>query len=166
MTKVHSFAQLVKKPTRKNATLDKCFTNCKLFYQNADILPQFGKSDHHAFMCKPKHTIKYDKGHTRTEKKRIMGRNEKSLFAHAVSQVDWTPMYQMDSCEVQFAFFDTIMETFIDTYLPFKTTSTHSKDKSWITPDFKSLIMQRQSALHSGNSKEIYPSTKQNQPRK
>ena len=80
MTKVHSFAQLVKKPTRKNAILDKCFLNCKLFYQNADILPQFGKSDLYAFICKPKHTIKYDKGHTRMEKKRIMGPKRKIAF--------------------------------------------------------------------------------------
>ena len=46
------------------------------------------------------------------------------------------------------------METFIDTFLPFKITSKHSKDKSWITPDFKSEIMQRQSDLRSGNFKE------------
>ena len=105
MAKVHSFAQLVKKPTRKNATLTNVLRIVNHLSKRG-ILPQFGKSDHYAFMCKPKHAIKYDKGHTLTEKKRIMGRNEKSLFAHAISQVDWTPMYQMDSCEVQFAFFD------------------------------------------------------------
>ena len=152
MTNTHSFTQLVKKPTRKSVILDKCFTNCKPFYQNAEILPHFGKSDHHAFICKPKKTIKYDKGHIRKERKQIMNRNEKSLFAHAISQVDWTPMYRMDSCEIQFVYFDTIMETFMNTYLPFKTTAIHSKDKSWITPEFKSLISERQSALHSGNT--------------
>ena len=41
----------------------------------------------------------------------------------------------------------------IDTYFPMKTTKIHSKDKPWVTPYFKDLINQRQSALHRNSDK-------------
>ena len=59
---------------------------------------------------------------------RTTGKNEKSLFVYAISQVDWTPMYRMDTCEAQFAFFDTIVETFRETFFPLKIVRSHSKD--------------------------------------
>ena len=44
---------------------------------------------------------------------------KKSLFAYAISHIDWTPMYEMNTCEAQFVYFDIIMDTFKNTIFPF-----------------------------------------------
>ena len=99
------------------------------------------KSDHQAFIVSPKATISYNKGQVNLKTTRIQGPNEKAMFVHAIKQVDWTPMYFLDKCEAQCAFFDTIVRTMIETYFPLKTTKVHTKDKPWITQSFKDLII-------------------------
>ena len=63
-------------------------------------------------------------------------------------------MYRMDTSEAQFAFFDTIVEPFRETFFPLKIVRSHSKDQPWITPDFKTLIARQQAALKKGNDQE------------
>ena len=104
LTKLHGLSQIVRKPTRERAILDKCFTNCPTFYKKAAVLPHLGKSDHQAFLVSPKATISYNKGKVDLKTTRIQGPNEKAMFVHAIKQVDWTPMYFLDTCEAQYAF--------------------------------------------------------------
>ena len=44
------------------------------------------------------------------------------------------------------------MTNLIDTYFPMKTTTTHTKDKPWVTPEYKNLIRKRQRAKLRGDT--------------
>ena len=48
-----SLKQIVKKPTRGNATLDLIFTNMKRCYNDPEILPAIGQSDHMSVLLHP-----------------------------------------------------------------------------------------------------------------
>ncbi len=45
--------QVVSKPTRGNATLDKIFTNMSVLYSEPLVLPKLGTSDHSMVLMKP-----------------------------------------------------------------------------------------------------------------
>ena len=47
-------SQIVKVPTRKNATLDLVLTNLKVHYENPQAFPPFGLSDHNVIRTSPK----------------------------------------------------------------------------------------------------------------
>ena len=49
------FKQIVKKPTRKKATLDLILTNAKNYlYETPMVLPKIGVGDHNSILVKPK----------------------------------------------------------------------------------------------------------------
>ena len=52
--------------------------------------------------------------------------------------------------------FDTIVQTFRESYFPLRTVRSHSKDKPWIASEFKTLIARRQAALMKGNDDQEY----------
>ena len=109
------------------------------FYHKIEVLPNLGKSDHVALLCKPNQNAKYDKGQKCTKQIRVSGNNEKALFVKNLKEINWTGLYRLNSCEEQFLFFDQIMTSLIETHFPLKTITTHSKDKPWITQDFKKI---------------------------
>ena len=47
-------SQIVKVPTRKNATLDLVLKNLKVHYENPQAFPPFGLSDHNVILTSPK----------------------------------------------------------------------------------------------------------------
>ena len=61
--------------------------------------------------------------------KMIQGQNEKVLFVNALSQLHWTVLYKMQTCQKQFHFFDAAIANLIDTYFPMKETTYHTKYK-------------------------------------
>ncbi len=65
-------------------------------------------------LMKPSIPSSLNTGQKYTVMTRCMGQNEKSMFAHDLQQVNWTPLYQMDKCVDQFSFFYSlhIRETF------------------------------------------------------
>ena len=76
--------------------------------------------------------------------------NGEALLAQAIHNINWTPLYQMDTCEEMTAcFYDTIIGL-IDYYLPLQKVKRHSTDKPWVTDQFRRLIRCRQNALKNG----------------
>ena len=76
--------------------------------------------------------------------------NGEALLAQAIQSINWTPLYQMDTCEEMTAcFYDTIIGL-IDYYLPLQKVKRHSTDKPWVTDQFRRLIRCRQNPLKIG----------------
>ena len=44
------------------------------------------------------------------------------------------------------------MTNLIDSHFPVKEITTHTKDKPWITPEYKNMIKKRQYAKHKGDT--------------
>ena len=147
-----NLVQTVKINTRENRILDKCFTNMHTFYTAPEVVSQMGKSDHFAVISKPNKNAKYNKGAKKTKIVRASGKNEKALFAQALKSVNWSELYHLQSCREQFDFFDNTITHLLSDFFPLKTTTVHTKDKPWVTPEFKQLIKRRQYAKLSGDN--------------
>ena len=82
---------------------------------------------------------------------RCMGPNEKETFAKALSAIKWEALYRLESCEEQYAYYQTIIDKLMHMCFPSKTISRHTSDKPWITDRFRSLVRKRQRAHRSGD---------------
>lgn len=144
-----SLKQMVNKPTRGRNILDKIYTTLSKYYDNVNILPPIGQSDHscvflnsssqHGTYCPPVYTTKRD----------CKPANKRALVS-ALSTINWTPLYHSTSLDNQFALFSKLLSSTIATHLPLRTCKVHSKDKPWITEDIKKTISKRQNAWSSG----------------
>ena len=81
--------------------------------------------------------------------------NGRALLGKAIIDTDWTPLYRMDTCnEMTESFYRRVMGV-IDYHLALMTVKHHTKDKPWVTDQFRRhrrLIRCRQHALMSGQN--------------
>ena len=146
--------QIVDKPTRKGAILDKILTNMADFYPSPGIGSHLGKSDHNTITAIPclgttwKHrpcsqTIKTTR-HVTTETMRT--------FAADLTAINWSSLYHLSTCQEQFAAFTSVLNSLIEEHFPTTTAVRHSNGKPWVTKGFKALVQHRQKALHEGDT--------------
>ena len=141
--------QVVKEPTRKAAILDKIYTNMMDWYDRPVVLPNVGRSDR-AVIMSPSATAKREHGQNIMVAKRSQDSNGKAMLAYALQNLDWTLLYNMQSCEDMVEYFYSTTTNLIDHHLPILTVRRYSTDKPWITDHFRRLIRCRQYALRSG----------------
>ena len=148
-----SLKQIVKKPTRGKATLDMILTNMKHWYEEPEIFPAIGQSDHMSIMLHP--LDQSCRINTKT-KVWIRKRNPSNMqaFGRFLSNLDWSILSQLPSCQSMCDLFYDIINVGLNTIIPPKSVKLHCRDKAWITPEIKSLISQRQKALSSRNKTE------------
>ena len=78
--------------------------------------------------------------------------NGRALLGKAIIDTDWTPLCHMDTCNERMeSFYRTVMGL-VDYHLPLLTVKRHTKDKPWVTDQFRRLIRCRQHALMSGQN--------------
>ena len=82
---------------------------------------------------------------------RCMGPNEKETFAKALSAIKWEALSRLETCEEQYAYYQTIIDKLMQMCFPTKMVSRHTSDKPWITDRFRSLVRKRQRAHMSGD---------------
>ena len=129
--------QAVKSPTRGAAILDKIYTNIQDWYEKPVILPNIGQSDHNAVLMQATSSFRpTDSGNVVTIAVRSQDPNGKALLAQAISEVDWTPLYSMDTCDQMVTQFYNTVTGLIDIYLPMLTVKRHSSDKPWVTDHY------------------------------
>ena len=69
----------------------------------------------------------------------------------ALSVIKWEPLYILETCEEQYAYYQTIIDKLMQMCFPTKVVSRHTSDKPWITDSFRSLVRKRQRAHMSGD---------------
>ena len=146
-----AFKQVVKVPTRKEATLDLILTNkSNKFYKDPITLPSISTSDHLSVLYEP---IAYT--NTNPEKTKIITRKfHKSAmiaFGAWLISFDWSVLLNIKDVNLKVAYFFEIMWVMIDKFFPPITIVATKNDKEWITPKIKSLIAVRQKAHQSGD---------------
>ena len=148
--KGYPLKQIVLTPTsRHNSILDCIYTNVSSYYNTPTVSPGLGLSDHGVVLCTPK-AVRHQNQFTTIES-RTSNMGAKSAFVEALTEVNWTPLYQIQFCIDQYHFFSSIITSLLDVHLPAKTTKIHATDKPWITQQFKDLISRRQEAKNTGN---------------
>jgi len=78
------------------------------------------------------------------------------MLCHALQQLNWAPVYFMETVDDQVCYFYNVIIALLDYYLPCVKHIKHSTDKPWVTTQFKDLISQRQRALLLGNKHQYY----------
>ena len=141
--------QIVKIPTRKEATVDLIMTNMHKYYNSPQGFPAFGLSDHNTVVASPKilsrgtNTKKVlticDK---RTSRKAEMGRY--------LAAIDWSSLFApLDTCEDMWNVFHTVVQSELDILMPIKQIRIHPDDAPWINQRLKSFIQKRQEAFNT-----------------
>ena len=138
--------QVVRGSTRKDAVLDKIFTNMSEWYNQPTVIAQVGLSDHKAVIMCPtgrgvrsvvKHEVEWVRSHDP---------NNKALFVHALHRANWAPLYKLTSCEDMVNLFYSIILSLLDQYMPLRPRLRNLNDKPWVTEEFRAVIRRRQYA--------------------
>ena len=148
-----SLKQIVKKPTRGNATLDLIFTNMKRCYNDPEILPAIGQSDHTSVLL---HPVSNDHRPNTITKVWVRKRKQSNMqaFGRFLLDLNWNVLSQLPDCQKMCDLFYDIILMGLDTIFPQKPVKLHCRDKVWITPEIKLLTSQRQKAFALGNTIE------------
>jgi len=101
----YKYKQLVNKPTRLNAILDKLWTNMSAVYDSPEVLDELGASDHRMVLLSTTGHPSLDTGSVQHVITRCMGHTERAMFASALSRVRWEPLYHLPTCQEQFEYF-------------------------------------------------------------
>ena len=147
----YRFVQIVNVGTRGNAVLDKIWTNMDKLYMSPITLSELGKSDHTMVLLKPGGSLPCTTGSVMRVTTRAMGENEKAMFDRALSAVSWEPLFRLETCEEQYAYYHTMIDSLMEMCFPYKVVTRHSADKPWVTDGFRLLVRKRQRAHMSGN---------------
>ena len=140
-----------RQPTRGVAVLDCIYTNLHQYYCDPTILPSLLLSDHMVVLAEPKLAHQIPRPRPRRITKRCYPSSHKTLFAHALTTVDWSTLYHLDTCQEKFQKFSNTIDSLLDGFFPLKTITVCPTDKPWITPRFKEHIASRQKYLKQGN---------------
>ena len=147
----YAYRQIVSKPTRNNAILDKIWTNMDKVYNCPISLSPLGTSDHNMVLASPCNHSPLETGSILHTVTRRMGLTEKIAFADQLSQVRWEPLFHLETCAEQFAFYQDVMDTLMNECFPLRSVTRHSGDKPWVTDSFRLLVRNRQRARMSGD---------------
>ena len=148
ITQSFGLKQIVTKPTRAQAVLDKIYTNISDYYRTLSIEPPLGQSDHNIVLCQPTGVTMKNKPCITVKEVRISDPTYRAMFGEALRNTNWTPIYHLETTEEQYEFFVSKIHSLLDAYLPIKTIKTRSNDRPWITDSFKMLVSKKQRAWH------------------
>ena len=135
LTKHFRLKQIVKAPTRKDATLDLIMTNLHSHYCVPRAFPPFGLSDHATVLVTPRIRCKGAK----SEKyifKRDMRPGRKAELGRYLSGLDWSLLLSSaNTCDQLEGVIREAITTGLDILMPFKSVRFNTKDALWMTPE-------------------------------
>ena len=87
--------------TRGDATLDKIYTNMEIHYEQPHTGCPVGNADHNVVICEPLIDLKFISGHRQIVTTKVMGQNERVVFASDFMKIKWEDLYHIPSSEEQ-----------------------------------------------------------------
>ena len=146
--------QIVDKPTRKGAILDKILTNMADIYPTPEICSHLGKSDHNIITAIPctGTTWKHRPCSKTIMTTRHVTAETKQTFTADLTSINWSSLFRLPTSQEQFDAFTSVINSLIEEHFPTTTEVRHSNDNPWVTKGFKTLVQDRQKALHEGNT--------------
>ena len=99
--RAYPLRQVVSKPTREHAILDKIFTNVGSWYTEPATLPAVTNSDHFSVLYLPNQCLPRTKGQYLSYYCRSTDPNANAMLCHVLQRLNWTPLYRMNSIHSQ-----------------------------------------------------------------
>ena len=147
--KRYPLRQIVKTPTHGNHILDCIYTNLQQSYSKPTNHPGLGLC-HHSVVCLTPLNVKPNTNSV-TFSRRLNSLSAKTFLVNELKTINWSTLFNLPTCELQWTYFYDRITTLLDTHLPYRKITKYETDKPWITEDFKTLIQKRQFALKCGN---------------
>ncbi|KAI8518834.1 hypothetical protein Bbelb_020910 [Branchiostoma belcheri] len=150
----HSLKPVVTDPTRENAILDQVLASDAITVLPPTVDPPLGASDHNCVIWSGCST---SGGQNRVVKKVVRPLRQSDLrsFGSWITEHDWGEVYSKvratDKCT---AFYSTLCGA-IEKFFPSRTVRLHERDKPWVTPGLKAMILLRQKAFRDQNLPEV-----------
>ncbi|XP_035697779.1 uncharacterized protein LOC118430852 [Branchiostoma floridae] len=152
----HSLKPVVTVPSRENAILDQvlasdAFAQC---YQPPTADPPVGASDHNVLIWSSKSPSSMQ---NKMVKKIVRPLRQSDLrsFGSWITEHHWGEVYSAISATDKCSAFYTTLCSAIKKYFPPKVVCLHERDKPWMTPGLKDLILLRQKAFKEQNLPEL-----------
>ena len=127
----YGFNQIVTSATRSQTILDKVWTNMAMMYDQPTILSELGTSDHNMVLVLPCDHSTLETGSIQRTLTRRTGLQEKIHFADELAKIRWEPLFHLNTCEEQFAFYQNTMDRLMRDCFPLRTVTRQSADKPW-----------------------------------
>lgn len=71
-------------------------------------------------------------------------------FGQWITSFDWNVVISAQTTSTKVEEFFQSLQNALDKYFPTRTVTIHNSDKPWMTPEIKTLIIQRQRAFNCG----------------
>ncbi|XP_072042807.1 uncharacterized protein [Amphiura filiformis] len=145
--------QLIKFPTRGQATLDLVLTNIGAHYNEPIPLSALGKSDHISIMWKP---LEYVAKHSNVKRTyRSMKEHQIREFGNWIQHKDWTNVLNASNTQQKADALYESLHGAVESFFPLTTVKVHNNNKPWMSDKIKKLVKKRQLAFSTGNN-EVY----------
>jgi exonuclease III len=124
--------QIVQKATHMQSVIDLFYTTLPCFYNEPLHLPGIGLSRHHTLVFTPL-LSNPQKPTSYVVFKRNQSQENRLKLKKAVSDINWSTLYRVESCEEKFNIFQNTLSKLIDDYLPVQKVKRNSNDLPWLT---------------------------------
>ena len=117
------------------------------YYEIPAILTPLSTSDHNVINWKSKCNIPEKENLTKTVKVRQFQQQQLEQFDALLANYNWSSVFNTSGIDRKVNTFLQITENMISVYFPEKTVRIYSKDKPFMTPKTKRLILKRNMAF-------------------
>ena len=143
--------QIVKTSTRGNALLDLIITDIHKFYEDPEVLPPLGLSDHRRIVWKPKNrNLLGNKKGKRTITVRPLRYSSIVLFEQFIREYNWSFILNAVDADDGVHLFLEATNSMFDTFFPCKSIKVCEDDKPYITGRIKEMMHNRDKAYERG----------------
>ena len=73
------------------------------------------------------------------------------MLTGSLHQVQWEPLYALQSCEEQYQYFYVTLDTLLNSHFRTLPVTFKEPEKPWVTDGFRELVKRRNMAWKSGN---------------
>ena len=144
----NDFKQIIKFPTRGQATLDLIFTNIERYFKDPVCLPPFGNSDHNCIILNP--CIKQVPNKIKVRSIRPLKDSGIRGFGTWIQSQE---VYNSVECQAKTNAFYCLMNEAVEIHFPKVNKKMCTSDRPWMTPKIKKMINARQREFGLGNSR-------------
>ena len=148
------FYQHVDCTTRKNATLDLCYTNVEKSYKCVSM-PPLGASDHDMLLLLPKYKTRLIQNQVIEKCVSVWDKAGRERLADCFESTNWDVF--IDACDNIDELNDTVSSYIIfceENCIEKKTVKCYGNDKPWITIEMKSLLKEKRRSYYNQISSE------------
>ena len=143
--------QILTFPTRGDRTLDLVLTNLKEYNKDPIQRPPHGLSDHMSVEVQPNDRSQLSDSRLTIKTRDLKPSNRLAMRTYLQEVDAHTLVGDAHGCAVKVTTFQSIIQHGLDSVLPLRSKTIHSRDPPWVNPALKDLIRRRQRALAENN---------------